>query len=191
MKKLIAALLALAALSLTLTPVEAQVSVYTSKDKVQYAPGEQGTISIVIRNQGDDPLEVKNLTIMFNSWMRYTVDGWDALGNQTIVYSSVINVPSKTGVVKLDDIRFTVPTDDRAGGTDVDIWIYTNKPSPIPVDEGIDVIDPSTQNVQRAMDNIVMILTVVAILAIIGAIIIAAAIFLSGRKPGVTWQKEA
>ncbi len=189
MKKLIAALLALAALSLMLTPVGAQgVSVYTKKDKVQYAPGEQGTISIVIRNTGTEVISIKNLTIAFTGWMLYTVDGWDELGNKTIVYSD-ITVTDRTGVVKLEDISFTVPTDDRARDTNVDIWIYTNK-SPIYVKEGIDVVDPSTQNAQRALDNIVMLLTVVAILAIIGAIIVAAAIFLSGRRPGVTWQKE-
>jgi subtilase family serine protease len=83
-----------------------------------------------------------------------------------------------------------VPTDGRAGSTDVNIWIYTNKPSPLHEREYITVIEPSTQSLLRSLDNIVVLLTVVAILAIISAIIIAAAVFLSGRRPGVTWQKE-
>ena len=41
-----------------------------------------------------------------------------------------------------------------------------------------------------ALDNMVMLLAIVAILVIIGAVAVAAAIYFAGRKPGVTWQKE-
>ncbi len=184
-------LLALAMLAVLASSVAAEdINVYVQLDKVQYEPGGQGTISITIRNTSDDPLEIKNVSIEFTNWMMYTVDGWDELGNQTIVYASAIQVSSKTGKAALDDISFSVPTDGRATSTSVHVWIYTNKPSPLHEQEFVSVVDPSTQNLFRALDNIVMLLTVTAILAIVSAIIIAAAVFLSARRPGVTWQKE-
>lgn len=191
LKKVIVILLALTMLSIALVPsVRANgVDVYTNLDKVQYALGEQGKIFITIKNAGEDPIEIRNVSIYFESWMWYTVDGWDELGNQTIVYSEPITVGSNT-TIELDEIGFTVPSDGRAVTTEVNIWIYTNKPSPLHEREFITVVDPSTQNLLRALDNIVVLLTVGAILAIISAIIVAAAIFLSGRRPGVTWQKE-
>ncbi len=193
MKRLIMALLAFAMLSIVLAPSAANAvyQVYVNTNKPLYNPGEQGTISIVIRNTGDDPIEIKNMTVIFNSWMLFTEDGWDKLGNMTFVYSPAINLPSKTGVAKLEDIKFTVPTDGRAMTTDVDILIWTNE-GLRNVDADVRVLDPSSQNLLRSLDNIVMLLTVGAILAIVAAVIIAAAVFLSGRRPATTtWQKEA
>lgn len=183
-------LLVLAMLSMIfMPPVGAQIDVYMGLDKVQYEPGGQGTISITIRNTSVDPIEVKNVSIQFTGWMMYTADGWDELGNWTVVYSTPITVGSNK-TVALDSISFTVPNDGRAESTYVNILIYTNKASPLYKQEYVRVIDPYTQSYLRALDNIVMLLTVVAILAIVSAIIIAAAVFLSGRKPGVSWQKE-
>jgi hypothetical protein len=116
--------------------------------------------------------------------MLYTADGWDELGNRTIVYSDVI-VPTNQSMI-LDDISFTVPTDGRARSTPVQLWIYTNKPYPITRAEGITVVSPTQQHLMRTMDNIVVLLTVAAILAILGAIIIASAVFLSARRPNIT-----
>lgn len=192
MKRLVTILLALAVLSLVLAPsVGANgIDVYVNMDKVQYGPGEQGIISITIRNTGDNPIEVKNVTIEFVNWMMYTENGWDPLGNKTIIYSPAKNIASKTGVAKLEDISFTVPSDGRATSTNVRLWIYTNLPSPIYESDFISVADPYTQSILRAMDNIVMLLTVGAVLAIIAALIIAAAVFLSGRRPRAMWTKE-
>lgn len=167
---------------------------WVSANKNTYEPGEQGTIYITIRNTGDDPIEVKNVTIEFTDWMIYTEDGWDPLGNMTIVYDPVIIVSSETAVA-LDEITFTVPNDARGHSTSVDLSIYTNK-GKLPTyaikgwNNQIQVMDAYSLRYLRAMDNIVTLLTVASILAIISAIIIAAAIFLSGRRPRVTWQKE-
>ncbi len=92
--------------------------------------------------------------------------------------------------VALEDISFSVPTDGRAESTWVDIQIYTNEPSALHERKYVSVVDPSTQSLLRALDNIVVLLSVTAILAIISAVIIAAAVFLSARRPGVTWQRE-
>ncbi len=196
LKKSVTILFTLAILAVVLAPsVEAQgVEAWVSLNKSTYEPGEQGTITITLRNTGDDPIEVKNITIEFNEWMRYTEDGWDPLGNMTVVYSPNIIVTSDSSVA-LDAITFTVPNDARGRSTSVDLSIYTNKgrlPSYYIMgwNEWISVIEPSNLRYLRALDNIVLLLTVVAILAIVSAVIIAATVFLSGRRPGVTWQKE-
>jgi len=168
------------------------VYAYSKLDKVQYAPGEQGTISITLRNTGDEPIELYNVTVIFTDWMLYTIDGWDEIGNWTIDYRDLDPIGSDK-TIELDDIQFTVPTDGRAastwGSTPVHMYLHTTK-GILHEQQYINVISPSTYNLQKAMDNVVLLLSVGAILAIISAIIIAAAVFLSGRRPGVTWQKE-
>jgi len=188
LKKLVTILCALTMLAIVLTPVGANgVQVYLNMNKPQYEPGEKGTIYITIRNGLDKPLQIKNVTVEFTSWKILTKDGWDPLGNQTIIYADKIIPALQTAA--LNDITFTVPTDGRASTTPLRIRIYTSE-YPIDITDTIWVVDAYNQRVLKAMDNIVLLLTVVAILAIISAVIIAAAVFLSGRKPGVTWQKE-
>lgn len=165
------------------------VDVYVSLDKVQYEPGGQGTISITVRNRGDDPIEIRNVSIQFEDWMLFTEEGWDKLGKKTIVYEDEIPVGSNK-TISLEDISFSVPTDGRAESTDVAIQIYTNEPSALHAYESVSVIKPYDLSRLRALNNIVVLLSVTAILAIISAVIIAAAVFLSARRPGVTWQRE-
>ena len=186
MKKLFVTLTAVASLFLMFAPSTsaATFEVHVSLNKVQYVPGEQGTLSILIRNTGDEPMEVKNVSIYFENWMMYTLDGWDEAGNMTIDYTDLDPIGSNKSVA-LDDVSFTVPTDGRAMSTNVDLWIYTSAPSPRHEEVYVDVVEPEVLAVQRAMENIVTLLTLVAILGFVGAIIIAAAVFLSARKPGV------
>ena len=189
MKKLFTVFLVFAALSMILVPLANAngVEVFVHKDKVEYGPGDQGTLSIVIRNTSEDPIEIRNISIQFTNWMMYTADGWDELGNRTIVYDPFIIVHTNQSMV-LDVIGFTVPTDGRAQSTPVELWIYTNKDYPInpwPQAEYIQVVSPTQQHLLRSMDNIVLLLTVASILAILSAIIIASAVFLSARKPTV------
>jgi len=158
------------------------IDVFVNKDKVEYGPGDTGAISIIIRNTSGDPIEIRNISIQFTNWMMYTVDGWDELGNRTIVYSDVIVASNQS--VALEDISFTVPTDGRAQSTNVELWVYTNN-ARIIARPRIDVIQSYAQNLLRSMNNIVLLLTVAAILAILSAIIIASAVFLSARRPNV------
>lgn len=174
------------------------ISVYVNLNKVEYEPGEQGIIFVSIRNTSEDPIEVKKVYVEFSSWMLYTEDGWDELGNMTIVYSPPIQVPSENGTIDLDPISFAVPTDGRATSTSARIFAHTNEglvqgytgfgtAARMPV---VSVVEPSNQGLLRALDNIVVLLTVVAILAVVGSIIISAAVFLSGRRSRVMWRKE-
>jgi len=193
LKKLVVIVLALAILSIVLTPSVGASSYNVYVDKRIYNPGERGTIYIVIDNDADEPIEIKNVTIMFSNWLRLTEDGWDEKGNFSIVFDESIAVLSNT-THALDPIEFTVPDDSRAVTSSVYIGLGTSKA--ISWDwhtvssATVYLAQPENQILIRDLDNIVMLLTVVAILAIIGAIIIAAAVFLSGRRPGVTWQKE-
>lgn len=159
------------------------IDVFVNKDKVEYGPGDTGTISIIIRNTSEDPIEIRNMSIQFTNWMMYTVDGWDELGNRTIFYSPYLFIASNQSV-ELEDISFTVPTDGRAQSTNVELRVYTNN-ARIIARPRIDVIQSYAQNLLRSMDNIVLLLTVAAILAILSAIIIASAVFLSARRPNV------
>jgi len=174
------------------------IDVYINLNKVEYEPGEQGTIYVSIRNTSEDPIEVKKIYVEFSSWMLYTEEGWDELGNMTIVYSPPIQIPSENGTVDLDPISFTVPTDGRATSTSARIFAQTNEglvqgytgfgtAARVPI---VSVIESSNRSLLRAVDNIVVLMTVVAILAIVGSIIIAAAVFLSGRRSRVMWRKE-
>ena len=193
MKKLVTILLALAILSIVLTPSVCASSYYVYVDKKIYNPGERGTIYIVIDNDGNEPIEIKNVTIVFGNWLRLTEDGWDEKVNFSIVFDEPIAVLSNT-THALDPIGFTVPDDSRAVTSSVYIGLGTSKA--ISWDWStvssatVYLATPEDQILLRDLDNIVMLLTVVAILAIISAIIIAAAVFLSGRRSGVTWQKE-
>jgi hypothetical protein len=180
-KELIIVALSLVVLSVVSIPsINAGGEVYVILNKTQYEPDEKGTISITVRNTGTAPLSIKNVTVKFTNWMAYTEKGWDPLGNQTIIYESAVIVEEKKAKA-LPDITFTVPKDSRATNTNVEIWIYTNEPTPIPAMTYIHVVDPSTQNSLNAMNSIVTLLTVGVILLVISAIIVAAAVFVAGR----------
>lgn len=185
--------LALAMLSIMLAPSVGASSYYVYVNQKIYNPGERGTIHVVIDNSGDEPIELKNVTIMFTSWLRLTEDGWDKKGNFSIVFDEPILIPSNT-THALDPIEFTVPDDSRAVTSSVHVGLGTSKAIywewHTVSSATVYLAAPEDQILLRDLDNIAMLLTVVAVLAIIGAIIIAAAIFLSGRRPGVTWQKE-
>jgi hypothetical protein len=180
-KELIIVALSLVVLSVVSIPsINAGGEVYVILNKTQYEPDEKGTISITVRNTGTAPLSIKNVTVKFTNWMAYTEKGWDPLGNQTIIYESAVIVEEKKAKA-LPDITFTVPKDSRATNTNVEIWIYTNEPTPIPAMTYIHVVDPSTQNSLNAMNSIVTLLTVGVILLVISAIIVAAAVIVAGR----------
>lgn len=183
MKRLFVAVTVIALLSLFASSAAAQVTTYFTLDKLQYNPGDKGTISIIIRNLSDDPIQLKNVSLVFDNWMKYTLDGWDEAGNWTIDLTDMAAISANTSIA-LDDISFTVPTDARAVSTEVDITINTNQ-GPISRELNIYVRSPGELTMVRSLENIVTLLTLGALLAIIGAVIIAAAIFLTGRRPAM------
>lgn len=191
MKKLIAILttsiMILCIFNLVVEVRGLRAEAWISMDKLVYEPGEKGNIHITIRNIGNDPIEVRNVTIEFNEWKLYTEDGWDSYGNKSVIYDPPIIVSSKSAVA-LDPIAFTVPTDARALSTSPILSIHTNEgklPENDIMGQGqvIEVIDSYSLRYLKGTENTVTLLTVIAVLTIIGAMIVAAAIFLSGRRP--------
>jgi len=181
MKMLALSLIALSAVLCTpLVNAQAPQPVTAWTDKPKYAPGEKGTLYIAFYNERDVAVEIKNLTIIYAAWNAYINGAW--MGNAT----RTVSVPLSSGAVHVfSDITFTVPTDGRAVSTDVDIKIGTDRG----YKSGSSYINvPDTP---KYMEQIITLFTIQVVLLIVCTIIIAATIFLSVRRPQVTWKKEA
>ncbi|MEM2971720.1 MAG: hypothetical protein QW270_04785 [Candidatus Bathyarchaeia archaeon] len=185
-KKMFALSLLILSMSLYASISNAQydeVTVWTNK--AEYAPGEKGALYIAFYNNRDEAVAIKNVTITYYNWLAYIDGEW--VGNET----RTMDVPVSGKSTKLindvveGDITFTVPTDGRAVTTYVRIQIGTDK--------GFEY-GSATINVQeptpRYMEQITTLFTVQVVLIIVCTIIIAATIFLSMRRPQVTWKAE-
>ncbi|MCW3994287.1 MAG: hypothetical protein NWE85_06980 [Candidatus Bathyarchaeota archaeon] len=152
-----------------------EVTVWTDKQK--YVAGEKGTLYIAFYNNRDVAATIQNITITYYSWKAYTGEKW--VGNET----RTVNIPlSAKDTYVFDDITFTVPTDGRAVPTTVYVEIGTDHEP----ESGNGYIN--VPEVPRYMEQIVTLLTILVVLLIVCTIIIAATIFLSARRPQVTWK---
>jgi len=187
-------MVAVAALTMSLASlVYAQntVNIYSWTDKPHYEPGEKGVLHLVIRNdRADADLIIDNITIMY-PWFAYTGEKWE--GNDTIVLEKVL---PKNGGQHSESIEFNIPNDGRitnAYSSTMQIKLmvavdkypyeYTNYAS----------IYVKTTPIYMSLENIneiVTLFTIQIVLVIVCTIIIAATIFLSARRPQVTWRHE-
>lgn len=147
-------------------------------DKSEYAPGETGTLYITFYNGEDSAVTIEKIIIIFDNWRAYKNGQWK--GNQTLVVNEA--VVSKG--VYTAETTFTVPTDGRAVSTSVHITVKTTELGDLHYNPSITVSETP-----KYMDQIVTIFTIQVVLIIICTIIIAATIFLSARKPKVTWKE--
>jgi hypothetical protein len=148
-------------------------------DKTDYAPGESGTLHIVFYNDRPYAVTIQKIFVVFNGWWVYKDGEWE--GNQTLTANEAVAV-NETYVTS---VKFTVPTDGRAESTAVSITFRTAEIGDVPLIGSVAVtVTP------RFMDQIVTLFTVQVVLIIVGTIIIAATIFLSARRPQVTWKAE-
>jgi hypothetical protein len=183
-RKFFLILMAIALSALTFTmPVKAvaSITIYGYVDKTQYMPGDTGTLKIWIVNDGTEDIILKSVTIEYPWHYSYI---WE--GNETI---EDINAAILKGGNWSTSRTFTVPTDGRAIGGNIRVHVVTNDPTntnwiPITVASA-----PAYESIQD-MDKLVTLFTVQAVLLIVCTIIIAATIFLSARKPQVTWKAE-
>lgn len=154
-------------------------TVSTWTDKPKYGPGEGGRLNLVFYNDRSEAIEVRNITLVYANWHAYINQAW--VGNETKKYSTTIASKGKT---VFSDLTFTTPSDGRAVDTAVYIEIGT--------DHGYvsDTAYIRFFESSRYMDQIVTLLTVLVVLVIVCTIIIAAAVFLSARRPQVMWSKE-
>ncbi len=86
----------------------AQPVFYVRTDRASYSPGDSGQLLVTIRNEGDQALTIKNMTINF-PWMSYLNDHWE--GNLTIVLTPQALAAGQSYNTQQS---FTVPTDGRA-----------------------------------------------------------------------------
>ncbi len=97
------------ALSLTgLAHAAGNPAFYLRTNSASYSPGDTGQLLITIRNEGDQAITVKNITIDW-PWMMFLNDHWD--GNITI---NNINQALAPNQAYNTSPSFTVPTDGRA-----------------------------------------------------------------------------
>lgn len=159
------------------TLVNAQPETVVWTDKSEYGPGETGTLYIVFYNDEDSAVTIEKITIVFEEWRAYRNENWE--GNQTLEINQAII--SKGAYEK--ETTFTVPTNGRAKSTHVDITIKTTELGNIY--EGLWVTVTETP---KYMEQVVTLFTIQVVLLIVCTIIIAATIFLSARRPQVTWK---
>lgn len=170
------------------------VNVYAWVDKLQYAPGETGTLYIVVRN--DMPTTdviIKNITITF-PWFSYNhaTGNWE--GNKTI-QDIDFTATRKAGKIYDEQVEFTVPTDGRivsamTGSIDVDVRDSENRRLTPTWSVSISIDNPPSHIAVEDMEKLLSLITVQVVLTIVCTIIVAAAIFLSRRKAPAMWKKE-
>lgn len=152
-------------------------------DKQDYAPGETGTLYFVFYNGGDAAVTIQKIFIMFYEWWVYRNAQWE--GNQTIALTPAGSVGAK-GIYEAS-VTFTVPADGRAETTDVGLRVQTAEAGDF---TNADVCSVIVATTPRFMGQIVTLLTIQVVLIIVCTVIIAATIFLSMRRPQVTWKAE-
>ena len=161
---------------------QAQTRIVAWTDKSQYLAGQTGKLYITYNNDRDEPVTIRNITIVYEEWRAYINNAW--VGNTTYEPDTEKSVTEETAYTF--EISFTVPSDGRARTTDVYIIVYTNKPyDSLYLTSGIRVVETPAY-----MEQIVTLFTIQVVLLIVCTIIIAATIFLSARRPHVTWKQE-
>jgi hypothetical protein len=153
-------------------------------DKPYYKPGETVTLKFWVYNEGPEDIVLKNITIEY-PWHSVL---WG--GNKTIKNINAALTKSQNWTYS-DTI--TIPTDGRAGSGYVRItYTYTygsSTPNPS-TNIYLSIASVPEYFLFENMDRLVTLITVLVVLVIVGAIIIAAAIFLTMRRPEVTWKAE-
>lgn len=179
MKRKIIVMLAMTLLSailfvpLTKAQVTPAFQVYAWVDKLQYAPGDSGTIYITIRNDMADEVYIYNITVIY-PWHAYVEDHWE--GNDTIEVKTVVE---RDGGVLNKEFTFEVPKDGRAAvSDDIDVYVYTDE---LGVQYKPAVISVANPPVHMALTDMDMWMTSLTVAIVICTIILAIVIFLSTR----------
>ena len=177
-KKILTLTIAFLVICIATLPVKGDKTVFVFSDKPEYAPGESGTLYITFSNNLGKKVSIYNITITFELWFAYTAGKWE--GNYTIEVNTVYNPGDKLE----KQIDFTVPTDGRAKSTQVTVNV--NADTYIPdTDYDVEVV-----TTPKYMEQLITLFTIQVVLLIVCTIIIAATIFLSARRPRITWKAE-
>lgn len=175
----------LAVTTLVLSPVsqaEPSVTVYGYTDRAYYKPGETGTINFWVHNQGTEDLILNNVSIYYP---------WDKNGlwgtNQTITpeSSTVILVGGNWS----STATFTVPNDGRSTSGNANFRINTDKV--IGVEQVyVTVTNTPAYLALENMNQLTMLLTLLAIFVIVSGVIVTLAIWSLSRRH-TTWKEPA
>lgn len=164
-------------------PVQAaaHINVFGYVDKPQYKISEQGTLNLWLYNDGTEDVILKNITIEYPWHADYI---WE--GNETIKdIDEVVAVKGNWST----STTFTIPSDGRATSGNIYIYVVTDKYETY----GYIYLNVAASPYYAAlqdMDKLQTLFTLLVVLVIVCTIIIAAAIFLSGHKSQVVWNKE-
>jgi hypothetical protein len=151
------------------------VGIYGYVDNIQYTGGDEGQLMIWILNEGTEAFILQNLTIIF-PWNNAIP--WE--GNITEVdLDEAISV----GKNKTFTFDFTIPDDGRA-------LSYSSIRAYAFIDDNLyeavipmNIANPPYVMAFDEMNNLITLITVQIVITLLAAIILAAAIFLSGRAP--------
>ncbi|MEM3798041.1 MAG: hypothetical protein QXY74_06365 [Candidatus Bathyarchaeia archaeon] len=165
------------------------VNIYAWTDKSFYDPGENGKLTIVVRNdRADVDLILYNITVEY-PWFAYTGEKWE--GNDTIIIGETL---LKNGGVKIYSRPFNVPSDGRAAismyGAQIYITVNVDKP-PYHYSRQVPIYIRSVAQPMAISDwdKMLTLLTIQVALVIVCTIILAATIFLSVRRPRVVFEE--
>ena len=160
------------------------ITVWT--DKPTYSAGQTGRLYITYNNIRGSPVTIRNISVVFEKWWAYDKAKSLWLGNMTYVPPDAEKTITEH-TVRVYELSFTVPSDGRAVDTDVEIKVYTNLPAP---DKPDDIPKIYVAETPVYMEQIATLFTIQVVLIIVCTVIIAATIFLSVRRPQVTWRTE-
>jgi len=153
------------------------VTIYAWTDRVQYNPGETGTLYITVRNDlPDTDVIIKNISIVYIPWHAYVEDHWE--GNES--FTDINEICEMKGGVYYKEVTFTVPTGGRGVSAIATITVTLDKPdhNPSPYPVGIDVVGLPVPTTIEDMD---LWMTSLTLAMVVCAIILAIVIFLSTR----------
>jgi hypothetical protein len=161
------------------------ITIYGYTDKTNYNPGDTVTLTFFIYESGTDQVVLANATVRYPWYSKI----WG--GNQTINANNAVIAQGKNWNAT---VKFTIPTDGRATSGNIVIYYYYTFGSTLYYDNFppvyLHVNSLPTYASLQDMDQITTLLTVQTVLLIVSALIIAAAVFLSARRPKVTWTAE-
>jgi len=190
LKKKISLLILLFAVALLVPLCEAAfvpnaVNVYVWVDKTQYNPGETVTLHYTVVNDRASDIVLKEIRIEF-PWFMYVKDHWE--GNQTLKINKVLTAK---GAPYYNYTTFTIPNDGRAFIFGSSTAIFDFDATDISKEININVANPPIHSSVREMDTVILLMAVLTILIVICTALIAAAIFLSTKKPQGTYTETS
>ena len=157
------------------------VTIHAWTDRVQYKPGETGTLYITVRNDlPDTDIIIKNIFITYDSWHAYVKDHWE--GNQS--FTDINEICGMKGGVYYREVTFKVPNGGRGVSATATIIVTLDKPVHNPQLKAvyISVVGPPVPITVTDLDTW---MTSLGVLIVVCTIILAAVIFLSTRRARV------